>query len=109
MTHRRAASVRQPGAEQAHRRGDGDLGHNRRCQRTAHSEHHSIEGGYHNCFFLSLRTRSISFLSASSSSSVHGASATRAVIICLSEPPKKVCRYCCSAVRLATAGEMVAE
>ena len=34
---------------------------------------------------------------------------TSAVIICLREPPKNVCRYCCSAVRLATAGDIVAE
>ena len=71
----------------------GHLGDNRRGQRTAHCEHGSINYGHHDCFFLSLRTRSISTLSASSSSSVHDVSATRAVIIRPSEPPKKVCKY----------------
>ena len=59
--------------------------------------------------FLSLRTRSISALRVSRSSSVHDPSVTRAVIICFSDPPKNVCTYCCSAVRLAAAGEIVAE
>ena len=82
---------------------DRGFHHNRRGERTAYREQDLRNGGHHDCFFLSSRTRSISALSASSSSSDHGASATRAVIICLSEPPKKVCRYCCKAVRLATA------
>ncbi len=113
VAHRCPAPARQPGPHEAQRRGDGDFDQDRRGQRTAYREHHCIESriesGHHDCFFLSLRTRSISDSSASSSSSVHDASDTREVIICLSEPPKKVCRCCCSAVRLATAGEVVAE
>ena len=70
---------------------------------------HLIDGRRHDYFFLSLRTSSISSLSAPSSSSVHDASVTREVIICRIEPPKNVCKYCCSAVRLAIAGEVVAE
>src|SRR5580658_5179409 len=101
MPRRRTAPARHLGADETqsdcHRR----LRDNRGGQRTTDCEH----CGNHHCFFLSLRTRSISFLSASSSWSVHDASPTRAVTICPSEPPKNVCRYCCSAVRLATAGE----
>src|SRR5271156_4589884 len=104
MAQCRTAPAREPGPDQGQRRDDGELGDNRRSQRTAHCEHESIDNGHHDYFFLSFRTRSISTLSASSSSSVHDASVTKAVIICLSEPPKNVCRYCCSAVRLATAG-----
>src|SRR5580698_357451 len=102
MAHRRTAPAQKPCAEQGQACGDRYLGHNRSSQRATYHVHHD-------CFFLSLRTRSTSALSASSSSSLHDASATRDVIICLSEPPKKVCRYCCNAVRLAAAGEMVAE
>src|SRR5882724_6014680 len=105
----RAVLARQPGPEKAQRRGDGHLGDNRPCQRSTDCERYSIHEGHHDCFFLSLRTRSISLLSASSSSSVQDASDTRAVINCRSEPPKNVCTYCRSAVRLATAGETVAE
>src|SRR5580698_8017514 len=106
MAHGRAAVARQPGGDEGQRRGDGCLGYNRGGQRAAYCKHESIDDGHHDCFFLSLRTRSISPLSASSSSSVHDASVTSAVIICRSEPPKKVCRYCCKEVRLAAACEM---
>src|SRR5580658_4486987 len=109
MTHGRSAPSRQPDGEEPQRQSDGYFQDNRGGRRTTQGEQEHIDCGRHDCFFLSLRTRSISFLSAASSSSVQEASATRAVIICPSEPPKKVCRYCCSAVRLATAGEMVAE
>src|SRR5262245_62188450 len=63
----------------------------------------------HHDFLLSFRTRSISDRSSSKSSSLHAPSRTRAVIISLSDPPKNVCKYCCSAACLASAGDIVAE
>src|SRR5580700_4826684 len=100
MAYRRPAPSRHPYAYEAQGRGNGHLGDDRRGQRTAHRKHSFLYNGHHGFFFLSLRTRSISSRSAPSSSSVHGASETRDVIICPSEPPKNVCKYCCSAVRL---------
>src|ERR1022692_3741024 len=109
MTHCRAAPASEPSSEEGQGHDYGHLGNNRRGQRTADCEHTSTDSRNHNYPFLSWRTRSISSFSASRSSSVQDASVTRAVIISRSDPPKKVCKYCWSAVRFATAGEIVAE
>src|SRR5580658_1246479 len=109
MANRRAAPPGEPYREEGQSRGDGRFDQNGRGGRTAGREQDLADNAHHGCFFLSVRTRAISSWSAASSASVQEPSATRAVIICRREPPKNVCRYCCKAVRLATAGAMVAE
>src|SRR5690242_5398068 len=109
MTDRGAAVACERCRYERDRYGDCGFDNDRCGERVADCEDCVADGGRHDLFFLSRRTRSISALSASSSSSVHRSSATRAVIIFRREPPKKVWRYCSRALRLAAAGEIVAE
>src|SRR5581483_337103 len=109
MPHRCAASGRHPCSDERQADGDRYLDHDGCDQRTADREQQSSKRGDHECFFLSLRTRSISLFSASSSPSAHDSSITRDFTIWPIEPPKKVSRNCLRAVFLAATGEMVAE
>src|SRR5215472_5395353 len=109
MAHCGGASTGQPRAHETQCCDESRLAENRCGKRTAQQEHHAINDLGHDCLFLSLRTRSISAWSATNSSSLKRDSVIRAVNISCREPPKKVCRYRCSAVRLAAVGEAVAE
>src|SRR5215469_6693321 len=109
MAHCGGASTGQPRADETQCCDEGRLAENRCGKRTIHQKHYAINDLGHDSFFLSLRTRSISALSASNSSSLKRDSVIRAVNISCREPPKKVCRYRWSAVRFAAVGEAVAE
>src|SRR2546426_12582196 len=98
MAHRGAAFVRQPRREERDSQGQCRFRNNGGSKRAPDHQYSFSNDGRHDCF-LSLRVCSISALSASRSSSLHEPSLTREVIICWSEPPKNVCRYCCNAVR----------
>src|SRR5262249_39273388 len=97
VTGRRASAAR------------GGRGRQRQPARRRHRGERGEHQGERHDRLRSLRTRSISDFSASSSSSLHEPSATSDVIIWGRDPPKNVCRYCWSAVRFATVGETVAE